>query len=173
MDTIDDLLPGPADPPLSVLFCGINPGLLTVVNGLHFGRPGNRFWPVLYGAGFTPRLLAAAEQRELAALGYGITALVARASARAQDLAPAELTGAVPGFTRRVSELRPRWVGFLGITAYRTAFRRPAAKIGRQDELLADAGLWVLPNPSGLNRSWQLPALTEEFGRLYQAAQNG
>jgi TDG/mug DNA glycosylase family protein len=118
-------------------------------------------------------LFAAAEQRELAALGYGITTLVARASARAQELTSAELTEAVPGFTRRVSELRPRWVGFLGITAYRVAFRRPKATIGRQDERVADAGLWVLPNPSGLNRSWQLPALTAEFCRLYRAAQDG
>jgi double-stranded uracil-DNA glycosylase len=169
-DSIDDLLPGPTDPPLSVLFCGINPGLQTVATGLHFGRPGNRFWPVLHGAGFTPRLLAASEQQELAALGYGITALVGRATASAAEVPAGELVGNVPRLAELVSRVHPRWVAFLGITAFRTAFGRPKASFGPQDVSVGGAPIWVLPNPSGLNRGWSLAALVAEFGRLRLAA---
>ena len=84
--TIPDVLPGPGDPPLRVLFCGINPGLLSAATGHHFARPGNRFWPVLHDSGFTPRLLRPGEQGELAGLGLGITNMAPRATARADEL---------------------------------------------------------------------------------------
>jgi double-stranded uracil-DNA glycosylase len=168
--TIVDLLPTEADPPLSVLFCGVNPGLSTVETGLHFHRPGNRFWRALHLAGFTPTVLAPDEQWQLPRAGLGITALVARATARADELSPAELVGNVPRLTDLLIRTRPAWLGFLGITAFRVAFRMPRAVIGRQTLTLAGTGVWVLPNPSGLNRSWTVEALGDEFGRLRREA---
>ncbi|WP_433296710.1 G/U mismatch-specific DNA glycosylase [Pseudonocardia sp. CA-142604] len=168
--TIVDLLPTEADPPLSVLFCGVNPGLSTVETGLHFHRPGNRFWRALHLAGFTPTVLAPEEQWKLPRAGLGITALVARATARADELSPAELVGNVPRLTDLLIRTRPAWLGFLGITAFRVAFRMPRAVIGRQTLTLAGTGVWVLPNPSGLNRSWTVEALGDEFGRLRREA---
>lgn len=168
--TIADVLPGPADPPLRVLFSGINPGLVSAATGHHFARPGNRFWPALHGAGFTPRRLLPAEQAELAGLGLGITNLVARATARADELTPAELVAGAERLRELVERVRPAWLAVVGITAYRTAFGAPAATIGRQPERLGATGLWVLPNPSGLNAHYQLPALTTEFTHLREAA---
>jgi TDG/mug DNA glycosylase family protein len=157
-------------PGLRVLFCGINPGLLSAATGHHFARPGNRFWPALHGSGFTPRLLQPAEQDELIGYGLGITNLVARASAQASELSTAELTVGGERLTELVGRYRPGWVAVVGISAYRTAFDRRKAAIGRQPELIADRRVWVLPNPSGLNAHWQLPALVAEFGRLRAVA---
>ncbi len=168
--TIDDVLPGPADPPLRVLFCGINPGLVSAATGHHFARPGNRFWPALHGAGFTPRLLQPAEQGELATLGLGITNMAPRATARADELTPAELAAGGARLRALVAERRPRWLAVVGVTAYRTAFRTPRAAVGPQEERLGDTAVWVLPNPSGLNAHWQLPAMTAEYARLRVAA---
>lgn len=162
--TIRDVLPGPADPPLRVLFCGINPGLVSAATGHHFARPGNRFWPVLHRSGFTPRLLTPAEQGELAGLGLGITNLVARASARADELTAAELVAGGERLRALVDERRPRWLAIVGITAYRTAFAAPGATVGRQED-----GVWVLPNPSGLNAHWSVDAMVDEFARLRTA----
>ncbi|MCW2720847.1 MAG: double-stranded uracil-DNA glycosylase [Pseudonocardiales bacterium] len=168
--TIDDVLPGPDDPPLRVLFCGINPGLVSAATGHHFGRPGNRFWPVLHGAGFTPRLLLPAEQDELRGLGLGITNMVARASARAEELSADEIVAGGVRLRGVVEQVRPAWLAVVGITAYRTAFAVPKAGVGPQEERLGKARVWVLPNPSGLNAHWQLPDMVEEFGRLRAAA---
>ena len=168
--TIDDVLPGPADPPLRVLFCGINPGLVSAATGHHFARPGNRFWPALHGAGFTPRLLQPAEQGELSTLGLGITNMAPRATARADELTPAELVAGGARLRALVAEWCPRWLAVVGVTAYRTAFRTPRAAVGPQEERLGDTGVWVLPNPSGLNAHWQLPAMTAEYARLRAAA---
>jgi TDG/mug DNA glycosylase family protein len=167
---IADLLPGPADPALSVLFCGVNAPALTVSTGEHFARPGNRFWPALHGAGFTPRLLAPSEYRELARLGYGITKLVARSTAKADELGAEELRAGVPRLADLATRTRPGWIAFLGISAFRVAFRRPHAKFGPQDLRIADAHVWVLPNPSGLNRRWSLPALIDEYRSLREAS---
>jgi double-stranded uracil-DNA glycosylase len=166
---VPDLLPGPDDPPLRVLFCGINPGLVTAATGHHFGRPGNRFWPALNGAGFTPRLLLPAEQGELRALGLGITNMVARASARADELSDAEIVAGGERLRALVAELQPAWLAVVGVTAYRTAFARPKAQIGPQDETVGRTRIWVLPNPSGLNAHWQLPEMIEEYARLRAA----
>ena len=165
---IGDVLP-PAGAPLRVLFCGINPGLYSGATGHHFARPGNRFWPALHRSGFTDRLLTPAEQDLLPAYGLGITNLVDRATARAGELGGEELREGGGRLLALVERHRPRYVGIAGVTAYRTAFGRPHAAIGPQPEGLGAAGLWVLPNPSGLNASWTLNRLAAEFARLRDA----
>jgi TDG/mug DNA glycosylase family protein len=166
----DRTIPDVVAPGLRVLFAGINPGLYSAATGYHFARPGNRFWPALYAAGFTDRVLRPAEQEQLLPLGLGITNVVPRATATADELSPAEIRAGGQALTAKVERLAPRWIAIVGITVYRTAFGRPGATIGRQDQALGGAGLWVLPNPSGLNASYQLDRLAEEFGRLRAAA---
>ena len=158
-------------PGLQVLFCGINPGLYSGATGHHFARPGNRFWPALYQAGFTRRLLAPAEERTLLHDGYGITNLVARATARAEELGPEELVAGRRQLSAKVNRYQPNVLAVLGISAYRTAFARPKATPGRQPELFAGAIVWVLPNPSGLNANYQLPELVSVFRELRQFVQ--
>jgi TDG/mug DNA glycosylase family protein len=153
-----------------VLFCGINPGLWSGATGLHFARPGNRFWPALYASGFTPRLLDPAEQHLLPGWGLGITNIVARATAKADELGAGELRAGARRLSALAAELQPRYVAVVGVTAYRTAFARPHARVGPQRESLGGAKLWVLPNPSGLNAHYTLPALGTEFRALRQAA---
>jgi TDG/mug DNA glycosylase family protein len=158
-------------PGLHVLFCGINPGLYSGATGHHFARPGNRFWPTLYQVGFTPRLLAPAEERELLVSGYGITNLVARATATADELAPDELVAGRRRLEAKVRRYHPQVVAVLGIGAYRTAFAQRAVALGQQPERLANAIVWVLPNPSGLNAHYQLADLVEHFRALRQAVE--
>ena len=153
-----------------MLFCGINPGLYSGATGHHFAHPGNRFWPALHAAGLSPRLLAPSEERELLAAGCGITNLVARATATASDLSPEELVAGRKRLAAKVRRYRPRVVAVLGVGAYRTAFGVPRATLGRQPERLAGAVVWVLPNPSGLNASHQLPDLARLFRSLRLAA---
>lgn len=167
--TVPDLIA----PQLAVLFCGINPGLYSGATGHHFARPGNRFWPALHAAGFADRLLQPWEEHLLLRSGYGITNLVARATATAEELGAAELVAGRGRLERRVRRTSPAWVAVLGVGAYRTAFGRPRATVGRQAEMVAGAHLWVLPNPSGLNAHYQLPALVREFTRLREAASPG
>ena len=131
---IPDVLPGVGDPALRVLFCGINPGLVSAATGRHFARPGNRFWPALHGAGFTPRRLRPDEQHLLPALGLGITNIVARPTARADELSHAELIAGGERLQALVRRWRPAAVGIVGITAYRVAFASPRAAIGRQPD---------------------------------------
>jgi double-stranded uracil-DNA glycosylase len=169
---LDDVLPGPLDPSLRVLFSGINPGLVSAATGHHFARPGNRFWPALHGAGFTPRLLLPAEQWELAGLGLGVTNLVARATARADELTPTELVAGGERLRELVAQVRPAWLAVVGVTAYRTAFAAPKAVVGPQDERLDGTRVWVLPNPSGLNAHYQLPDLIAQYARLHAAAKS-
>ena len=164
--TIDDVLPGPGDPPLRVLFCGINPGLVSAATGHHFARPGNRFWPVLHGSGFTPRLLAPAEQGELARLGLGITNMAPRATARADELSDDEVVAGGERLRALVAAREPGWLAVVGIGAYRTAFGRRDAAVGEQPDRLGTAGIWVLPNLSGLNAHWSRAAMVAEFARL-------
>ena len=156
---VDLIVPDLVAPGLRVLFCGINPGLYTAAIGHHFGRPGNRFWPALHGAGFTPRQFAPFEERELLSLGLGITNMVERTTATAAELSPAEYVAGGQRLYRLVEAQRPRVVAFLGIGAYRTAFGRPKAALGVQEERLAESALWVLPSPSGLNANHQLADL--------------
>ena len=153
-------------PGLAVLFCGINPGLYSGATGHHFARPGNRFWRALRAAGFTDRLVRPWEERVLLEYGLGITNLVARATASAAELGPDELRAGRGTLERKVRRYRPRAVAVLGIGAYRSAFSRPKASIGRQAESLGRVPLWVLPNPSGLNANHQLADLARAFGAL-------
>lgn len=141
----DGTLPDLIGPDLRLLFVGINPGLMTVAVQTHFGRPGNRFYPALLRAGIVDR------PDDLTGRGVGVTNLVARATARADELSAAELAAGAAVLEEKVARLAPRVVAVLGITAYRAAFRRPGAVAGRQPEDLGGAQLWVLPNPSGLN----------------------
>lgn len=155
---------------LSVLFCGINPGLYSAATGHHFARPGNRFWPALHRSGFTPRQLHPSEQDELLDYGLGVTNIVARATARADELTREELRTGAQKLTDLASRYGPGYVAVVGITAYRTAFDRPKATIGQQEERLAGSRLWVLPNPSGLNAHYQPDALAAAFRALREAA---
>ncbi len=155
-------------PGLRVLFCGINPGLYSGATGHHFARPGNRFWPTLHRAGFTPRLLDPSEERELLTFGCGITNLVARATATADELAAAELVAGRRRLEARIKKYAPQVVAVLGIGAYRTAFAQKGAILGKQPERLANAAVWVLPNPSGLNAHYQLADLARHFQELRQ-----
>jgi TDG/mug DNA glycosylase family protein len=150
-------------PHLRVLFCGINPGLYSAWSGHHFARPGNRFWPTLHAAGFTKRRLAPAEERELLAYGYGITNIASRATATAAELSADELVAGGERLLRKLEQYRPAVLAVLGITAYRVAFDRPHAKLGRQPEGLGPSLLWVLPNPSGLNAHYTPAGLAQVF----------
>jgi TDG/mug DNA glycosylase family protein len=165
-------LPDVIAPDLKVLFCGINPGLYTAAIGHHFGRPGNRFWPALYAAGFTDRLLSPYEEQELLMRGYGITNIVARASARADELSEEELRAGAKILERKVKQYQPECIAFLGVTAYRTSFQRPRAGLGLQPERLRDAKLWVLPSPSGLNAHHSAADLARLFGELRRAIED-
>jgi double-stranded uracil-DNA glycosylase len=156
-------------PDLDVLFVGINPSLYSGAVGHHFSRPGNRFWPTLHGAGFTDRQLSPYEERELLRFGVGITNLVAAATARADEVPADDLVAGAARLARKARRWRPRFVAVLGITAYRPAFGRPSAAFGEQPQPIARARLWVLPNPSGLNASYQVPDLIRAFGGLRAA----
>jgi TDG/mug DNA glycosylase family protein len=156
-------------PNLKVLFCGINPGLYSAFTGHHFARPGNRFWPALHAAGFTPRLLHPSDERLLLDLGCGITNLVDRASASADELTADEFIAGGKRLQTRVRRYRPRFVAFVGVGAYRTAFDRPNAKLGLQQETIGESKLWLLPSTSGLNAHYRAAELATLFRQLREA----
>jgi len=166
-NTVPDIIA----PNLRVLFVGINPGLYSAAVRHHFARPGNRFWPTLHAAGFTDRVLSPFEERGLLERGYGITNVVDRASAMADEIASEELVRGARTLEKKAARHRPRFVAFLGVTAYRTAFERRHAAIGRQEERLARSAIWVLPNPSGLNAHYQLADLVRIFTELRAASE--
>jgi double-stranded uracil-DNA glycosylase len=160
--TIPDLVA----PGLHVLFAGINPSLYSAASGYHFARPGNRFWPALHESGFTARRLRPEEQPLLLACGLGITNVVARATARADELSPAELRSGGHALVELADSLGVTWLAVLGVTAYRAAFTAPRAAVGQQEETRGGAKVWVLPNPSGLNAHWTAPQLAAAFREL-------
>ena len=162
----DRTVPDVIGPGLAVLFCGINPGLYSAYTGHHFARPGNRFWPALHAGGFTPRLLKPFEERELLTLGYGITNVVERASAAADELSNDELVAGGKRLRARVKRYRPRYLAVLGVGAYRAAFDRPRAVLGLQPEPIGETKVWVLPNPSGLNAHYRAADLARLFREL-------
>lgn len=153
-------------PGIGVLFCGINPSLFSAARGHHFARPGNRFWPALHLAGLTPRRLSPDEDATLPRYGLGVTNVVARPTASAAELTPEELRAGAVALAELVAAYRPRVVAVLGITAWRVAFDRPRAALGRQPDRLGDAVAWVLPNPSGLNAHYQVPDLARLYAEL-------
>ena len=148
---------------LRVLFVGINPSLYSAQVGHHFARPGNRFWPALHAAGFTPRLLRPEEDGELPVHGIGVTNIAARPTRAAAEITAEELREGARELERLVHRYAPRLVAVVGLTAYRTAFARPGATMGLQREQIGGRPVWVLPNPSGLNAHYK-PA---DFARLY------
>ncbi len=158
-------------PGLLVLFCGINPGLYTAAVGHHFARPGNRFWPALFAAGFTDKLLSPFEEQELLTNGYGITNVVERATATAAELSIEEYIEGGQRLEATVRRMRPRFIAVLGVGAYRTAFDRPKAKLGLQLETIGETIIWVLPNPSGLNAHYQPKELARLFKELRLAVE--
>lgn len=159
-------LPDVIKPGLRVLFCGINPGLMSAETGHHFARPGNRFWPALQLSGFTPRQLMPAEQSELLEYGLGITNVVDKPSARADELTRPELVAGGEQLVAKVLEVQPEWLAVLGVTAYRDAFADRTAAVGKQDRTIGDTRVWILPNPSGLNAHYTLPKLAAAFAEL-------
>jgi double-stranded uracil-DNA glycosylase len=163
-------IPDLVGPDLRVLFCGINPGQRSGEVGLHFARAGNRFWKLLHAGGFTDHVFAPTEQAALPALGIGITNLVERVTVAASELDRAELRAGGLRLEAKAKDLRPHVVAVLGIGAYRTGFRRPAAEVGEQEERLAASRLWLLPNPSGLQAAYQMPEMTALYRSLHIAA---
>jgi TDG/mug DNA glycosylase family protein len=170
--SVNMTVPDVIAPRLHVLFCGINPGLYSAATGHHFARPGNRFWPTLYTAGFTSRLLSPREERELLQFGLGITNIVARATASAAELTPGELNMGARRLRDKVRHYRPRFLAMLGVSAYRSAFGRPGASLGCQVEVIGNTTLWVLPNPSGLSAHYQRDELARLFGVLRHAVED-
>lgn len=171
--SVNKIVPDVIARDLKVLFCGINPGLYTAATGFHFARPGNRFWRALHAGGFTNRLLAPHEELELLPSGYGITNVVARATATAAELSAEEFVEGGRVLASKVKRFRPRFLAVLGIGAYRAAFDRPDARLGLQGERIGATRLWVLPNPSGLNAHYQPADLARLFRELHDAAQRG
>jgi len=154
---------------LRVLFCGINPGLYTAAVGHHFARPGNRFWPALFAAGFTDRLMSPFDERELLKLGFGVTNVVMRATATADELTGDELRAGGKRLVAKVLRYRPEFLAILGLGAYRAAWDVPKAVIGPQEQRIAETVVWILPNPSGLNAHYQAKDLARVFGELKTA----
>lgn len=165
--TIRDVLA----PGLDVVFCGINPGRYSGATGFHFAGPGNRFWPALFASGLTDRLLLPSEVRLLPNYGLGITNLVARTTARADELDDDELREGLTRLVRKVKKYQPKWVAVVGLGAYRVGFDKPDAKVGPQKEQLAGANVWVLPSTSGLNASCRPAEFAKQFKALRRAAQ--
>ena len=162
----DKIVPDLIRPGLRVLFCGINPGLYSAAVRHHFARPGNRFWPALRDSGFTDRLLSPFEERELLEAGLGVTNVVCRATASADELSRDELTDGARKLQTKVRQYKPRALAVLGIGAYRTAFAERDARLGLQAKGIGTTYVWVLPNPSGLNAHYQPKDLARLFGEL-------
>ena len=169
----DAVIPDLVGPHVRVLLVGINPSLYSGWSGRHFARPGNRLWKTLHESGFTDRVLHPSETDAVLDAGLGITNLVARSTARADELTSAEVRAGVEPLHRLVRRLRTPYVAFLGVTSYRVAFGRPRAVVGRQPEEFEGAVVWVLPNPSGLNAHYQQPALSAAYRDLRVAAEVG
>jgi TDG/mug DNA glycosylase family protein len=156
-------------PNLAVVFVGINPGAAAATAGHNFVGRSNRFWRTLHLAGFTPALLPAEEDHRLLDYGCGLTAAVARPTRRAQDLRPDELRGAGEPLRAKLARYRPRTIAFLGKAAYAAIARRRDVAWGPQPDPFAGATVWVIPNPSGLNRAFSQAQLAEAYSALRRA----
>lgn len=154
-------------PELRVVFCGINPGKSSAHTGFHFAHPGNRFWKVIYQAGFTERLLAPEEEQRLLDTGCGITMLVERPTVQASEVRLAELRAGGQALAQKMLEYQPGVLAILGKQAFEQAFNQRGAKWGKQSTLIGETEVWVLPNPSGLNR-----ATLEQLVASYQELQD-
>jgi double-stranded uracil-DNA glycosylase len=172
----DAYVPDLLGPGLRLLFVGINPGLWSAATGSHFARPGNRFYPALAAAGITDHLIRAGEgmaeedRDHLISRGVGITNIVPRATARADELRPDELRAGARRLEEMIEALGPRVVAVAGISAYRVGFERPKAQLGRQPERMGGAELWAVPNPSGLNAHHNVASLAAVYRQAALAA---
>jgi double-stranded uracil-DNA glycosylase len=138
-----------------ILFVGINPSLYSAAVGHHFARPGNPFWRLLHVAGLIPTPLTAAEDARLRELGLALTNLCSRATRQAAELRPPEIAAGRARLRRLVGRLRPEVVALVGVTLYGQLFGRGRqGGAGPKPETVADARVFVLPNPSGLNASF-------------------
>lgn len=155
---------------LDVLFCGINPGLTAAATGHHFAGRNNRFWRVIHLAGFTPMEISPHDDRELLLYGCGLTAVVKRATASAEQLSRAEFIAAAAAFEQKVARYGPRFVAFLGKAAYSALSGQREVAWGLQPRRMQGANVWVLPNPSGRNLAFGLDALVDAYRPLYLAA---
>jgi double-stranded uracil-DNA glycosylase len=167
---MDNPLPDIIAESLTVVFCGINPGMSAARAGHHFVGRGNRFWRVIHLAGFTPSEVLPENDRFLLRYGCGLTTFVSRPTARADQLSTLEFAAAAELFELKVARYKPRFVAFLGKAAYSTISGRQKVLWGRQAEALSESAVWVLPNPSGRNRAFRLDQLVESYRQLYRAA---
>jgi double-stranded uracil-DNA glycosylase len=169
--TVDSMgLPDVISPSLDVVFCGINPGMRSAVVGLHFANRSNRFWRVLYLAGFTPRQLEPEEASLLLSYGCGITSAVARPTVSATELTRADYIAARPLFERKIAKYKPRYLAFLGKPALAAFLKRRDISWGLQSATIGGSAVWVVPNPSGLNCAFTIGMLTEAYRELFEAA---
>jgi TDG/mug DNA glycosylase family protein len=166
-------LPDVLAPGLDVLFCGINPSLVSAERGHHYARPGNRFWPALHGSGFTPRLFSPDEDRSLPEYGIGLTNVCDRPTRAADELTAEELRAGAAALDELAAEWRPRVVAVVGMAAWRTGFGVRDAAVGLQERTVGGRPAWVLPNPSGLNAHYQVPDLVRLFGELREWVRDG
>ncbi len=151
---------------LKVVFCGINPGADAAMAGHHFLGRGNRFWPVLHLAGFTPYQLAPEDDGTLLEFGLGLTAAVARPSQRADQIGAVEFANAAPALLEKLEFYKPACIAFLGKAAYAAMTRKQELSWGEQPERFGGARVWILPNPSGLNRGYTKEKLVEAYSAL-------
>lgn len=163
-------LPDLVAPDLKVLFCGVNPGLSSARTQQHFHNRSNRFWKVLYLAGFTSRQLKPSESTEILKYGCGLTTAVSRPTLGVQDLKAHEFTEAASSLKEKVTRYSPKHLAFIGKTAYAGITKERVIPWGQQPYKLGDAQIWVLPNTSGLNRAFRLSDLVEAYSELYRAA---
>ncbi|WP_106915623.1 G/U mismatch-specific DNA glycosylase [Chryseobacterium aurantiacum] len=153
---------------LTVIFCGINPGLKSSNNGHHFSGKSNRFWKVFHQSGFTPYEIEPVNDASILDFGYGLTTAVARATSRADELSKEEFDDAFESFTNKIMEFQPQYVAFLGKAAYKAFSKKKDIQWGQQTEDFCGAKVWVLPNTSGLNRGFSLDDLITYYKEFYQ-----
>ncbi|MDP9959231.1 G/U mismatch-specific DNA glycosylase [Chryseobacterium lathyri] len=157
---------------LTVIFCGINPGLKSAENGHHFSGKSNRFWKVMHKAGFTPYQIEAENDRDILDFGYGLTIAVERATSRADELSKDEFDSSLELFKAKMTAFQPRYIVFLGKAAYQAFSKKKQIPWGPQSEDFCGARVWVLPNTSGLNRGFTLDDLVESYSGFYKEIQN-
>ncbi|WP_254926460.1 G/U mismatch-specific DNA glycosylase [Janthinobacterium sp. PC23-8] len=162
-------LPDILGPGLQVVFCGLNPGADAAAAGHHFLGRGNRFWPVLHLAGFTPHLLAPQDDASVLAFGLGLTAAVGRPTQRADQVGQEEFAQAAAGLSHKLALLQPQWVAFLGKAAFAAMTGKRQLEWGEQAGRFGGARVWILPNPSGLNRGYTKQQLVQAYTELRRA----
>jgi TDG/mug DNA glycosylase family protein len=152
---------------LDIVFCGINPGLTAAATGHHFAGRGNRFWKVLHLSGFTDKELSPSQDRDILEMGYGLTSVVRTPTAKASEISRQELHHSCREFEQKIIRFAPRYAAFLGKVAFSTMFDLRVVPWGAQTQTIGETRLWVLPNPSGLNRGFKLDDLVTTYRKLY------